>query len=193
MAITGCGCKICKAGLGEMTNRGILEGISPKDILKALEKEGVKVSVTLLKKHLAAFSIPYPEEKTEAVIKQEPIKVDLNKIDFTQYNFEPNNIESIIGFLQKINLKIYLNQSKITLQAQEDVLNGRCPDVPKEIFQNLAVAFQILEKSTGMSVHINQQEAIRVVEAMGLSIQGQGSTFFLPASNAENQTESEAD
>jgi len=187
MATTGCGCKICKANLGEYTNQLIFDGISPKNVLEMLLKRRVKTSEQLLKKHLSAFQIPYPESVNE-IIDCEPVTVDLNKIDFSDYDFDPNDIESIVRYLQKINLKIYLNQSKITLQAQEDVINGKSPDVPKEILQNLAVAFQILDKSTGISTHINQQEAIKVVEAMGLLIQKPNQTYI---SYVQNSTESE--
>jgi hypothetical protein len=189
MAATGCGCKICKADLGDYTNQLIISGFSPKDVLKTLEERKVKITERLLKKHLSGFQIPYPESDNNEIIECEPIKVDLNKIDFSQYNFDFNNIESIIGYLQKINLKIYLNQTRITLQAQQDVIDGRSLDMPKEIMQNLAVAFQILDKSTGISTHVNQQEAIKVVEAMGLMIQ-RPTQFYLP--NVQNNTNTEA-
>jgi hypothetical protein len=187
MATTGCGCKICKANLGEYSNQLIVDGISPKNVLEMLLKRGIKTTEKLLKKHLSAFQIPYPESETE-VIDCEPITVDLNKIDFSEYNFNPNDIESIIGYLQKINLKIYLNQSRITLQAQQDVIDGKSPDIPREVMQNLAVAFQILDKSTGMSTHVNQQEAIKIVESMGLMVQ-RPTQFYLP--NVQNITDSE--
>ncbi|GEM_PF-4197005 len=156
MATTGCGCKICKSNLGEYTNELINDGISPKKVLEILESKGLKTTEKLLKKHLAAYGIYIPEKMKSEDGSYEPITVDLNKIDFSEYDFDPNNIESIIGYLQKINLKIYLNQAQITLQAQQDVKEGKCPDIPREIMQNLAVAFQILDKSTGLSIHVNQ-------------------------------------
>lgn len=188
MATLGCGCKICKGGLGEFTNELVLNGESPKSVLKKLQNKGIKTTEKLVRKHLSAYQLTF-FEVVETELVTEPIKVDLNKIDFSEYNFDGNNIESIIAYLQKINLKIYLNQSKITLQAQKDVIDGKCPDMPKEVLQNQAIAFQILDKSTGMSIHINQQEAIKTVEAMGLSIQSQ--PIYLP-SNAENSTDTKA-
>lgn len=190
MATLGCGCKICKAGLGEYTNQLIIDGCSSWLVLKDLQKKGLKISEKLLKKHLSAFGIPYPENKDEDEdVESKPIKVDLNQIDFSEYHFNVNNIESIIGYLQKINLKIYLNQTRITLQAQQDVIDGVCSDMPREIMQNLAVAFQILDKSTGISIHVNQQEAIKTVEAMGLSVQNP-SQFYLP-SNVQSSSHAE--
>lgn len=134
----GCGCKICKANLGEYTNELItVENISPKEVLKILQDENIKVTEGLLRKHLSAFGIPYPEStKDDEIVNCEPIKVDLNKIDFSEYDFDADKPDSIIAYLQKINLKIYLNQTKITLQAQQDVIDGKCPDMPREAMKN---------------------------------------------------------
>ncbi|MBD2342207.1 hypothetical protein H6G64_35400 [Calothrix sp. FACHB-156] len=190
MATLGCGCKICKAELGDYTNQLIKDGLSPIKVLEILQNKGLKTTERLLKKHLSAFSIAYPETmKKDETVHCEPVTVDLNKIDFSEYDFDVNQPDSIIAYLQKINLKIYLNQTKITLKAQEDVINGNSPDMPKEIMQNLAVAFQILDKSTGLSVHVNQQQAIKTVESMGLTVQS-SSNILLP-SNVPNNSKSE--
>jgi hypothetical protein len=81
-----------------------------------------------------------------------------------------SNPEIALELLQKINLQIFLNQSRITIQAQKNVLNGVCPDIPKEILRNQALALDMLDKSTGLSITVNQQQAIKTVEAMGLTI-----------------------
>lgn len=189
MPTLGCGCKICKANLGEYVNELItVENVPPKEVLQILKKEGVTVSDKLLKKHLSAFGIPYPEQTNNEIIECEPIKVNLNKIDFSEYDFDSNNLESIINYLQKINLKIYLNQSRITLQAQQDIIDGKCPDMPTEIMKNLAIAYQILEKSTGLSVRVNQQEAIKTVESMGLTVQSP-TQYYLPNVQSNTHTE----
>ena len=41
------------------------------------------------------------------------------------------------------------------------------------VLRNLAIAYEILNKSTGMNVRINQQEALKVVESLGFNIQNQ--------------------
>jgi hypothetical protein len=189
VATLGCGCKICKANLGEYTNQLINDGVTPKKVLEILQEKSLNITERLLKKHLSAFGISYPENMKDEVINCEPVTVDLNKIDFSEYDFDSNNPESIIAYLQKINLKIYLNQTKITLQAQQDVIDGKCPDMPREIMQNLAVAFQILDKSTGLSTHVNQQEAIKTVESMGLTVQSP-TQFYLP-SDVQKSTNTE--
>lgn len=182
-----CGCKICKQGLGELVNDLVVNGESPKFVITELQHNGLKVSEKLLRKHLSAFELTFSEAVEAELL--EPVQVDLNKIDFSIYEFDNTDIESFVGYIQNINKKIYLNQARIVLQAQQDVINGVSPDVPKEILQNLAIAFQILDKSTGMSLHINQQQAIKVVEGMGLSIQSQ--PIYLPQ-NVENKPESKA-
>lgn len=187
--MNGCGCKICKAGLGEFTNELILTGEAPKSVIEALQKQGVIVSKKLLKKHLAAFEISYPDEPIDELDICEPVRIDLNEVDFSEYNFDINQPETVIAYLQKLNLKVYLNQLRITLQEQQNVIDGQAPNVPKETMQNLAVAYQILDKSSAMGIRVNQQEAIKIVEAMGLTIQNQA--YYLP-NNVQDTTESEA-
>lgn len=187
----GCGCKICKANLGEFTNELILTGEPPNKVLLELEKQGLTVSKKLLKKHLAAFEIDYPIDNWDSVeIDCKPVTVNLNDINFDEYNFDINQPESIIAYLQKLNLKVYLNQMKITLQVQQDVIDGKAPNVPTEVLRNLAIAYEILNKSTGMNVRVNQQEALKVVESLGFTIQNQS---FLPYKNVQNNSESETD
>lgn len=185
----GCGCKICKAGLGELANRMILEGEPPSSVIAELENQGLSVTKKLLKKHLAAFDIEYPSEQNfDELIECKPVTIELNDIDFEEYNFDINHPESVIGYLQKLNLKVYLNQLKITLQAQKDVIDGKVPDVPTEVLRNLATAFQILDKSSAMSVRINQAEAIKTVESMGFTITDKN--YLLPP-NVHNKTNTE--
>lgn len=169
--MTGCGCKICKAGLGEFVNENILAGESPMNVIAELEEQGLKVTKKLLKKHLSAFDIEYPSDNWDSIeIDCKPVTVDLNAVDFSEYSFNISDPDSVIIYLQKLNLKVYLNQMKITLQMQQAVIDGKAPEVPTEVLRNLATAYQILDKSTAMSTRINQAEAIRVVEALGIPI-----------------------
>ncbi len=187
----GCGCKICKNDLGEFTNELILSGESPKSVLAELEKKGLTVSKKLLKKHLAAFEIDYPHEQNfDDSIECKPVTIELNDIDFSEYNFDINQPESVIAYLQKLNLKVYLNQMRITLQMQQDVIDGKAPSVPAEVLRNLATAYQILDKSTAMGIRINQQQAIKVVEAMGFTISDKN---YLLSSNVETKTDTKTD
>lgn len=189
--MSGCGCKICKANLEKFTNELILTGEPPNKVLTELKNQGLTVSKKLLKKHLAAFEIEYPNEQfTEEIQECKPVTIQLNDVDFSEYSFDINQPESVIAYLQKLNLKVYLNQMRITLQMQQDVIDGKAPSVPTEVLRNLAIAYEILNKSTGMNVRVNQQEAIKVIEAMGLTVQNQ--SFYLPK-NVQNNSDSETD
>jgi hypothetical protein len=179
-----CGCKICKANLGDFTNQLILDGLSPRDTLKCLEAKGLKVSERVLKNHLSAFDIEYSDSKGSEVVALEPISLDLNTIDFSEYAVDFDNSEEVITYLQKLNLKLYLNQLKIALNAQQRVINGEIPELPDSVMKNLAIAFQILDKSSGLSIQVNQQQAIREVEKLGLAIVNPYNS--LKSLNAEN-------
>jgi hypothetical protein len=167
---TGCGCKICKQELGDTVNEMIQGQIEPIAVLKFLDAKGCKVSEKLLKKHLSAFSIPFPENETKFDTQLEPVPNNLVDINFSEYKIDLSNPEIALELLQKITLKVFLNQSRITLQAQQNVIDGITPDIPKEILRNQATALDMLDKCTGLGVTVNQQQAIKTVENMGLTI-----------------------
>lgn len=168
----GCGCKVCKQGLGDTVNEMILNQIEPFAVLKFLDSKGCKVSEKLLKKHLSAFTIPYPDTHiNQDQSTLEPIPNNLVDIDFSQYKVDLNNPEIALDLLQRITLKVFLNQSRITLEAQQKVLDGIAPDMPRNTLRNQALALDMLDKCTGLGVIVNQQKAIQTVESMGLTIQ----------------------
>lgn len=166
----GCGCKVCKQGLGDTVNEMILNQIEPIAVLRFLDSKGCKVSEKLLKKHLTAFSIVFPESETNFVTELEPVPNNLTNINFDEYKIDLSNPEIALELLQRITLKVFLNQSRITLQAQQKVINGEAPDMPKDTLRNHALALDMLDKCTGLSVIVNQQQAIKTVEGMGLII-----------------------
>ncbi|MEO1433572.1 MAG: hypothetical protein AAFS12_05400 [Cyanobacteria bacterium J06632_19] len=186
----GCGCKICNADLGDFTNDLVIAGESLKSVINSLKEQGLNVSIKLLKKHLNAFEIEYVDEKTIAQIEDcQPITIDLNQIDFSKYNFDVNQPETVIAYLQKLNLKVYLNQLQIVLQLQQNMIDGKSPEVPTDVLKNLAVAFQIFEKSTAMGILVNQKEAIRIVENLGLNVEPM--LQLPPQNNVSNTPDSE--
>jgi hypothetical protein len=144
--------------------------IEPIAVLKFLDTKGCKVSEKLLKKHLSAFSIPFPENESNFDSTLEPIPNNLVEIDFSEYKIDLSNPEIALELLQRITLKVFLNQSRITLQAQQKVIDGISPDMPKETLRNHALALDMLDKCTGLSMTVNQQQAIKTVESMGLEI-----------------------
>lgn len=171
MTSVGCGCKICKAGLGDSVNEMIQNQIEPIAVLRFLDSKGCKVSEKLLRKHLTAFSIVFPDVTVSFESTLEPIPNNLIEIDFSQYKVDLNNPEIALDLLQRIALKVFLNQSRITLEAQRKIIEGIAPDMPKDTLKNQAVALDMLDKCTGLGVTVNQQKAIQTVESMGLTIQ----------------------
>lgn len=166
----GCGCKVCKQGLGDTVNEMITNQIEPIAVLRFLDSKSCKVSEKLLKKHLSAFSIVFPENETKFDSTLEAIPNNLVEIDFNEYKIDLSNPEIALELLQRITLKVFLNQSRITLQAQQKVIDGIVPDMPKETLRNHALALDMLDKCTGLSMTVNQAQAIKTVEAMGLEI-----------------------
>lgn len=190
--MTGCGCKICKSNLGNFTNNLVSGGVSLQTTLEELKSRDCEVSLKLLKKHLSAFDIKY-QETLEPLSYQglEPVDVVLDDVDFTEYNFDINDFESTVSYLQKLNLKIYLNQLKIVMQHQNDVLQGKSSSISVDDFRALEIAQKNLEKMTGIDITINQQKAIKVCESMGLEV---SKPVYLPQSNnVQSNTNNEAD
>jgi hypothetical protein len=166
----GCGCKVCKVGLGDTVNEMIINQIKPIAVLTFLDSKGCKVSEKLLRKHLSAFSIEFPETPHNFDNELEPIPNNLIEIDFSQYKVDLSNPEIALELVQKISLKVYLNQSRITLHAQQRVIEGISPDMPKDILKNQNTALDMLDRCTGLGMIVNQQQAIKTVENMGLEV-----------------------
>ena len=167
----GCGCKACKAGYGDTINEMITNQIEPIAVLRFLDSKGCKVSNKLLRKHLSAFSIHYPEKEREFdTIVLEPIPNNVTNINFDEYKIDLSNPEITLELLQKVTLKVFLNQARITLQAQQKVIDGISPDMSKETLRNYSIALDALDKTSAISMMVNQQQAIKTVESMGLTI-----------------------
>lgn len=162
METIGCGCKVCKAGLGDTINEMIQNQIEPVAVLKFLDSKGCKVSEKLLRKHLSAFSIPFPENETQFDTELEPVPNNLTDIDFSQYKIDLNNPKQSIELIQKITLKMFLNQSRITLKAQQKMLDGIVPDMPRDTLANMTRTLDMLEKTSAMSMMVNELQIIKM-------------------------------
>lgn len=176
----GCGCKICKNNLGENTNRLILDGSSPNEVINFLKENNLTVSKKLLSRHLSAFGIHMSEYEIKETTVLEAIEVDMNDFDFSRYSFDSNNPVSVIDYLQKLHLKIHLNQAEILLKLQQDVLEGKSIDVSTDALKNLLISWKIFNESSGIAIYANQQAAIKIVEAMGIKIE-QYNSYILPS------------
>ena len=154
----GCGCKICKAGLGDNINEMITNQIEPVAVLRFLDSKDCKSTDKLLRKHLSAFSIDCPEKESETNKGElEPISNNISDIDFSQ-KIDLDNLE----LLQKITLKVFLNQSRITLKAQQKMIDGIVPDMPRDTLENMTTALDMLEKTSALSMMANHQQVLKV-------------------------------
>jgi hypothetical protein len=163
--IINCGCKICNANLGEFLNEDIQSGTTPKQAQKNLLDRGLKVDIKTVMRHLSAFEItPKPQE----IPQRQLTKVNMKNFDFSKYEFEETNPIAIVGYLQKLFLKVTLNQSELLLRSQSEALEGLIVGVPEEEMRNLERAYKLLDSVTGFSLYSNQQTAIKIVESMGL-------------------------
>ena len=173
MTFISCGCKICKNNLGEYTNELANEGYSLNEIIENLKNHGLNVDKKLILKHLNAYDITLKNDNDVKNFSGDIVNIDLKSFDFSKYDFDIKKPISIITYLQKLHLKIHLNQAELLLKYQNDVLHGDMEDVPSDALKNIAISWKILSEISGISVFVNQQSAIRTVESMGLIISGQ--------------------
>ena len=142
----------------------ITNQIEPVAVLRFLDSKSCKVDNKLLRKHLSAFSIDYQEK--ESVNKKgelEPISNNISDIDFSQ-KIDLDNPKKSLELLQKITLKMFLNQSRITLKAQQKMIDGIVPDMPRDTLENMSLCLDMLEKTSALSMTANQQQILKMRE-----------------------------
>ena len=198
MTFISCGCKICKKNLGEHTNElanegyslneiienlnynlhqqihwCVHEGYSLNEIIENLKNQGLNVDKKLVLKHLNAYDITLKSDNNVKKSNGNIVNIDLKSFDFSKYDFDITQPISIISYLQKLHLKIHLNQAELLLKYQNDALSGYSEDIPSDALKNIAISWKILSEVSGISVYVNQQNAIKTVESMGLIVSGQ--------------------
>ena len=165
-----CNCQICLSGLSDYVNSLATKGNSIKSISeKLLTVKRLKTDGKTIKNHLDVYNI---EIGKTPVLKGEiaRVNIDLNEVSFDE-NFDDTDIQSVIGYLQKIYLRIHLNSSKILLDHQEKYFAGESEDIPEYALKSFAISHKIFSESTGMTTIINLNAAIRIVENAGYRLQ----------------------
>jgi hypothetical protein len=174
MSFRPCGCVICKNNLGELTNELANEGYTLKEIIENLKSQRLNIDKKIVLRHLNAYNITLEVESVNIEnVNRTPVNIDLKSFDFSKYDFDIKQPVSIISYLQKLHLKIHLNQAELLLKYQNDVLCGDMEDVPSDALKNIGISWKLLSEVSGINVYVNQQNAIRTVESMGLIISGQ--------------------
>ena len=171
-----CGCKICKAGKGKIFNDFVInENPTLEQAKSFLKDNNVSADKRIINNHLSAYNLSLNDSKSVAkeilVISENDEKLN-NYLDFNQYDFDVNNPDTIVNYLQKLHLKIHLNQCQLVLKSQMEVMTGESIDVPNDVIRNAALTWKMLNEVTGIGIITNQYMAIKTVENMGYKLQG---------------------
>lgn len=177
-----CECKICRNGLSSITNQKYVDGASFSEILQYLSDENIAISKNVLTRHLKAYGLLKSENDisikdieigvNEGVLTRDKrILVDLNDISIDEYDFDFNDPNSLLGYLQKIHLALYFKQLEISYQHIVEYQAGLRKNYPSLAVSSLKKLFDILDSITGLTIYSNQSNALKVVESMGFKIQ----------------------
>ena len=188
MSQCSCNCKICRNGLTDVVNSKAKDNISYSSIKKYLDSNhNLNVTENVIKRHLKAYGIEDNKQSTNhtthttlndiltsvngVIDNQNRILIDLNDIRLDKYNFDENDARTIVRYLQKIHLGLYLKQVEIAYKEIEEYQCGLREIYPNIAVNNLKKLFELLDNLTGITIYSNQQAAIKTVESMGLKIE----------------------
>lgn len=176
---TVCSCKICRNNLADIVNQKIIDGISILDVKKNLQKNhNLDVTENVIKRHLKAYGIDINIDKseiimnaTDSVINKDGIVLfDLNKVDLHKYDFDLENPESFVHYIQKIHIGLYLKQLEITYKELNEYQSGQRENYPNNAINNLKKLYELLEKTLGINNFVSINSAIRKITNEGYSI-----------------------
>jgi hypothetical protein len=171
-----CGCKICKAGKGKIFNDFVINENPTLEKAKSFLKDNDLIAdKRLINNHLSAYNLSLNDSKAVDVevtaITKNDEKLN-NYLDFSQYDFDVNNPDTIVNYLQKLHLKIHLNQCQLVLKSQMELMIDENIDIPSDVIRNAALTWKMLNEVSGIGIITNQYMAIKTVENMGYKLQG---------------------
>jgi hypothetical protein len=171
-----CGCKICKAGKGKIFNDFVINENPTLEKAKSFLKDNDLIAdKRLINNHLSAYNLSLNDSKAVDVevtaITKNDEKLN-NYLDFSQYDFDVNNPDTIVNYLQKLHLKIHLNQCQLVLKSQMEMMIDENIDIPSDVIRNAALTWKMLNEVSGIGIITNQYMAIKTVENMGYKLQG---------------------
>lgn len=171
-----CGCKICKAGKGKIFNDFVINENPTLEKAKSFLKDNDLIAdKRLINNHLSAYNLSLNDSKAVDVevtaITKNDEKLN-NYLDFSQYDFNVNNPDTIVNYLQKLHLKIHLNQCQLVLKSQMEMMIDENIDIPSDVIRNAALTWKMLNEVSGIGIITNQYMAIKTVENMGYKLQG---------------------
>lgn len=184
---TVCSCKICRNNLADIVNQKNMDGISILEVKKYLQKNhNLDVTENVIKRHLKAYGIDINIDKssddisikseiimnaTDSVINKDGIVLfDLNNVDLDKYDFDLENPETFVNYIQKIHIGLYLKQLEITYKELNEYQNGHRENYPNNAINNLKKLYELLEKTSGINNFVSVNSAIRKITNEGYMI-----------------------
>lgn len=175
-----CNCKICTNGLSETVNE-LAQSEPIESVLRLLRDEHeLNCNRFTLKRHLEVFGIkstsavdylPTMGIEAQEISYHEPI--DLGDLTLERWKLSKDNPAEIVSFLQEKLLCLSFGQIEIVASQQREYLEGHTHTEPsKESISNLRVLLSLADKFTAISLQANQQQAVRIVQALGYEAEG---------------------
>jgi hypothetical protein len=169
----------------------IEDGVTLTAIREFFESEfNIYINEIALKNHYKKMGKQVVDEPKPVVTAERGY--DLNNIDFSEYDFDLNKPDSILEYLQKAHLFIYLKQLEIVTREQETYINGITDDPPGYSISKLGQLQKLLDNISGISILADQSAALRKVLLMGynLSLPGGIESDFRQITNPEGDVKS---
>jgi hypothetical protein len=154
----------------------LADGKSLKEIIRALQNEGVRATLLALQNYISENNLDDNESNPVIIpfIEVEKVKTEYKSFDFKSIKFddfdETNDLE-IVEFFQKAHLYLVVKQLEIVANEQEKYYTGESENQPIQAIHKLKLLQETLFKIRPFNVIANQSEAIKVVERMGYKLQ----------------------
>lgn len=166
-----CDCLICRKNKAGLVNDLIGQGKNFTQIIKELRKEN-RITEGVLQKHLRLTNQgQLIAAKTQEINSEQANGFDFNSIVFDKYNFEETDPTSIVEYLQKSLLFMYMRQLEIVANEQAKKYSGE-DDGGWGFYQLLRLEKieKMLHNIYPIHIFANQRIAMDVVARMGYKI-----------------------
>lgn len=157
-----CNCLICRTGNRNLAG-DYLAKFELSIVFKKLKCKIKNLEYPILITHCENLNIKPIDESHEVKIQiHNPTNLLADKLDFSSYNFDIDNPSSIIDYVQKIQLKLYLLQSEITLKEMNAYINGQLEIAPTISVINQKRFLDMLNECSSLKVMSDEFLAMRI-------------------------------
>ena len=169
-------------------NQMIDNDYSVQDILNELNLLGCKVSYPVVQdwiaKNTGKITPDFEENACDNDCNAAPC--DNKSFDFESKFDESLKNDNIAEFLQKAHYFLYKRQLEIVAKEQEDYYLGLSEKIPIQSLRQLQILAGLFYKVAPVHLIANQQEAIRVVERMGYTLNFNETDVYLETDTETN-------